>query len=211
MKYAIFHSPSTGKAGAVSSESLDLLQKHLDDLPGDFFGCVAELADGLTMNGPTLVKVYNALAAEHAEKGVDGTIAAPVTKFQDLKVAKRRVFELVVKTATRIADAPSKDDAIIEKAAAAMQRKAARDAAKAAKASKPVGLRKKCDDYPLNAVITVIVDKNPKRPGSVSEQRFACYKTGQTVEDYLRAGGRGLDVKWDVEHEFIRVTVPDRG
>ena len=208
MKYAIYHNPTTGKAGAVSSESRDLLQAYLESLPGNFFGCVAGSPDEIIFAGPVLVKIYNAIAA-------DNVTITPINKFQDLSVAKRRVFELATKVATRLKEttAPERNQKRVEAydppARPAKKVRVPRSEAvkKIKSPGHPAGLRKVCDDYPLSAVITVLVDKNPKRPGSVSETRFACYKTGETVEQYLRAGGRGLDVKWDVDHGFISVQV----
>lgn len=52
-------------------------------------------------------------------------------------------------------------------------------------------------------VIRLVVEKNPKREGSESATRFALYKTGMTVADFLKAGGRAGDVAWDVKHKFI--------
>lgn len=54
-------------------------------------------------------------------------------------------------------------------------------------------------------VITVLVKDNPKRPGSKSHARFALYKTGMTVGEFLAAGGTSGDVAWDARHKFIEV------
>lgn len=54
-------------------------------------------------------------------------------------------------------------------------------------------------------IITVLVDKNPKRKGSKSHPVFALYKTGQTVTQYLEIGGHQRDLRWDVDHKFIAI------
>jgi hypothetical protein len=55
--------------------------------------------------------------------------------------------------------------------------------------------------------ITVLVDKNPKRTGSVSAKRFDLYKTGMTVSEFISAGGKSADISWDVAHNYIKVNV----
>lgn len=61
--------------------------------------------------------------------------------------------------------------------------------------------------------ITVLAERNPKAKGSKSEARFALYKTGMTVGEYVlavKALGRTRrlairDINWDAEHEYIRL------
>lgn len=53
-------------------------------------------------------------------------------------------------------------------------------------------------------VIAVLVP-NPKRPNSLSFARFAIYTTGITVGEFLARGGRRADLKWDADHDFIRL------
>lgn len=54
-------------------------------------------------------------------------------------------------------------------------------------------------------IVTVLVP-NPKRPGSLTHARFELYKTGQTVGEFLAAGGRRVDLKWDEEHKFVSIS-----
>ena len=44
---------------------------------------------------------------------------------------------------------------------------------------------------------------NPKR--GKSEARFALYKEGMTVQEYIEAGGYAADIKWDLDRDFIRI------
>lgn len=61
--------------------------------------------------------------------------------------------------------------------------------------------------------ITVVAEKNPKAKGSKSERRFALYRTGMTVGEYITAasklgGGRRKavrDLTWDSTHDFIKI------
>lgn len=66
---------------------------------------------------------------------------------------------------------------------------------------------------PLDGKIT-IVNAQPKAAGTGGGKRYALYRNGQTVQQYLdastKAGNRlGLakaDVMWDFNHEFITIT-----
>lgn len=53
-------------------------------------------------------------------------------------------------------------------------------------------------------IVRVLVP-NPKRPGSDTHTRFALYQTGATVKEFLDAGGRRVDLRWDVDHKFIAI------
>ena len=53
--------------------------------------------------------------------------------------------------------------------------------------------------------ITAIVPTNPKKLGSGSFKKFALYKEGMTPDEFIAAGGTKADVKYDVEHGFIKL------
>lgn len=61
-----------------------------------------------------------------------------------------------------------------------------------------------------NEVITLLVDKNPKRAGSASAARFDKYVNGQTVDMYgaaVRDRPKAIrDVQWDVKAGFIKLS-----
>ena len=59
---------------------------------------------------------------------------------------------------------------------------------------------------PSTEIIIVLVKDNPKRPGSASFDRFALYKQGMTVDEYLKAGGQRSDLRWDSDRNFIKIT-----
>jgi hypothetical protein len=72
---------------------------------------------------------------------------------------------------------------------------------KAAKAPRQSG------KYPASGVITLLAETNPKREGSASRERFAHYKTGQTVAEALELGLTHGDFNHDVTHGFISIEV----
>lgn len=72
-------------------------------------------------------------------------------------------------------------------------------------------------DFAGDLVITKLVD-NPKLPGKGPWLRFAKYRNGMTVAEYVKACERlttakvsQADLKWDVNHGYIRVTVAAEG
>lgn len=68
--------------------------------------------------------------------------------------------------------------------------------------------------FPHEGVITLIATNNPKSRGAAA--RFAIYKNGQTVGQYIEASHKAgnskalaaADVRWDVAAGFIKVEVP---
>lgn len=62
--------------------------------------------------------------------------------------------------------------------------------------------------YNQSSVITVVATSNPKRKNTLSHKRFELYKTGMTIADYVKAGGRTGDINYDVIAGFITVSNP---
>jgi hypothetical protein len=62
--------------------------------------------------------------------------------------------------------------------------------------------------------IKVLVDANPKRPGTVAHKLFAAYEKAATVADYTAAVGklRGVEphlarvgLRWDQRHGYVQI------
>lgn len=53
--------------------------------------------------------------------------------------------------------------------------------------------------------IAFVIEPNPKKAGSASADRFAHYEVGVSVDEFVKRGGTLGDVKWDLEHGFIRL------
>ena len=58
----------------------------------------------------------------------------------------------------------------------------------------------------LDKKIKILVDKNPRRANSETFKIFELYKEGDTVADFLKKGGRIIDVKADVERKHISLS-----
>ena len=70
----------------------------------------------------------------------------------------------------------------------------------------PVSAREATTDQ---RVIRVLVETNPKRRGTSAHDRFALYRDGMTVAQFLAAGGTRGDLTWDQERAFIRLAPAD--
>lgn len=53
--------------------------------------------------------------------------------------------------------------------------------------------------------VIMTVKDNPKAPGSKAHARYALYRVGMTVDEFLKAGGRKPDINYDLKHGFITV------
>jgi hypothetical protein len=118
---------------------------------------------------------------------------------------KKEVAEMA--TEAKKDAAPAKRPAAKKAAAAPAASKKAAPAAKKAPAKKAAaesaGTRGRAPNIDGSAKIKVLVKENPKR--AAAAERFALYKNGMTVDEYLVAGGKRADVNWDVAQGFIEV------
>lgn len=58
------------------------------------------------------------------------------------------------------------------------------------------------------AIITVVAENNPKRKNTLAFDRFALYRSGMTVAEYIAVGGRTGDVLYDAAEGYITLTLP---
>jgi hypothetical protein len=114
----------------------------------------------------------------------------------------------------READARERRDKMAAKEAAKAADPKEAKAPKEPKPAKVVG-PKTIGGHQMSAVITFGQDakgvdygpkNNPKREGSKSFDRFACYKAGMTIEKALAAGVLAADITYDAGHQFIVIT-----
>jgi hypothetical protein len=61
-------------------------------------------------------------------------------------------------------------------------------------------------NFNKEAVITLLVDKNPKREGSKAYPRFSVYRDGISVGDFITGGGTYGDLAWDSARGFISIS-----
>ena len=61
--------------------------------------------------------------------------------------------------------------------------------------------------FGMDQRIKVLAEENPKREGSASFDRFALYRDGMSVAEYLDAGGRRPDLVWDCRYKFIAIAL----
>ena len=53
--------------------------------------------------------------------------------------------------------------------------------------------------------IKILVTENPKREGTRAYERFAGYKDGLTVKEYVEKGGAMSAVRYDSAHNYIEL------
>jgi len=46
---------------------------------------------------------------------------------------------------------------------------------------------------------------NPRRPGSLGHASFAIMREGMTYEEFRLAGGRSVDLAWDIKHGYVEM------
>lgn len=76
-------------------------------------------------------------------------------------------------------------------------------------AAKPEAEKRTNVRTPMGAII-FLTDKKPTRKRDAALKRFALYKNGQTVEQYIKAGGIKWDVWYDNKAGFIRLENPPK-
>jgi len=59
--------------------------------------------------------------------------------------------------------------------------------------------------YKRTCIIALLVSENPKRSNSAAWDRFALYRTGMTIAEYVALGSRPGDINYDVKHGLISV------
>ncbi len=60
-------------------------------------------------------------------------------------------------------------------------------------------------DFKPDAKITVVAKENPRREGTHGHTVFEYYRKAGTVAKFLEMGGKVADIRWDVEHDHIKV------
>lgn len=64
--------------------------------------------------------------------------------------------------------------------------------------------------YDGDARIQLLAPKNPKRVGCEGWKRFNLYKNGMKIKDFVKAGGKTIDLDWDRDRGFIATEDRDK-
>lgn len=57
--------------------------------------------------------------------------------------------------------------------------------------------------------IEILVEANPKREGTKGHAAFKLYRNGMLVSTFIEKGGSAADVRWDVDHKYIKLIKPE--
>lgn len=98
---------------------------------------------------------------------------------------------------------PAQDDTTMATKTTARKRSAKKTPITAKKSAEKKGRPTR---FTTDSVITVVAKENPKRANSAAGKRFALYKSGMTVQQFLDKGGWRADINWDVKQGFIKVS-----
>lgn len=140
--------------------------------------------------------------ADRLKKEAEEKKSAKAKEAEEKKAAaeKAKADKIKASEEKKAAAAKAKEDKEKEKEAkkqAAAEAKAAREAARSR--------------INPSEKISLLVPNNPKRAGSSAFDRFALYKDGMTVDEYLKAGGTMADINWDLGHRLISLTPSAQG
>jgi hypothetical protein len=166
-----------------------------DDLMPKLIYCEVISPDGLHASTSTeLGKEQDAL--DDLERGLRQYVKQSVqsTNEGDSNVAKKATA--VKKSGWGSANGASKPDAKVK---AKKEEKGAKVAKLASKSLTRKGA------YDPEAKITVLAKENPRRPGTHGHKVFASYSRLKTVGKVIEAGGKVADLKWDEDHESIKI------
>lgn len=154
-------------------------------LPEDLSARIVGSEEDLDREFPakSLLELYNALGQDQTER------------FSDRAAGLRRTLNRIAEQAT---PGPNPEPKVVTK----------RKEAKVA--TEGTTHRGRGATYTSDMIIYVLADKNPKRPGTATFERFKLYRTGMTVGEFIKAGGLNVDLIWDAAEgrKFIRIEKP---
>lgn len=65
--------------------------------------------------------------------------------------------------------------------------------------------KKKREHLDKNLKIVKLLAENPRREGTAGHKSWSVIKEGMTVAEFLAAGGRSADLKWDIAKGFAKL------
>jgi hypothetical protein len=102
------------------------------------------------------------------------------------------------------ASVKAKEEAKAAKEKAKAEAKAAKKKAKGEKSTAPRAFGTSPNKGKEIVVLTE-GGKNPRREGTNGFNSFALLEPGMIYDDYIKAGGRSVDLNYDIEHGYVKV------
>lgn len=127
----------------------------------------------------------------------------PIAKFKDRETAERRVSELK-QAIVELSGASSKGDSAKKEAKKAAKAKKAdgnTDTDDKSRGRKSANLGKRI--YKQYVDPETKKAANPRREGTHGHKSYELIKDGMSYEDYIAAGGRNNDLRYDLDHGFV--------
>lgn len=157
---------------------------------------------------PDLEKASHDALAEWYNKHSGSSIQLDAKSKRETLVKKVTDLKTAMDDLASRANSPSKkptgtkaDTTMSKKTAKTAKGKTAAKGTKAA--AKKTATRS--DSKLANVVIYKKTDKNPRREGSIGFKSFALIRNGMTYHQYIDAGGRNKDLRWDEEHGHVQL------
>ena len=158
---------------------------------------------------PDLEKATNDALAEWYNKHSGSTIQLDakskretlVSKVTGLKEAMDELASRATSPSNKTAGSKTTKTNMSKKANKTAKGKTATKGTKGAKKEKAT----RTDSKLAGMLIYKKTDKNPRREGSIGFKSFAAIKNGMTYHQYIDAGGRNKDLRWDEEHGYVQL------
>ena len=140
---------------------------------------------------------------EHAAKLHETNMKKAEEKKKELEKKEAEKNKVGAERAEKVAAAlKAKEEAKAAKEKAKAEAKEAKAAGKA-----PAGPRAFGASPNKGKEIVVLTEggKNPRREGTNGFNSFALLVPGMIYEEYIKAGGRSVDLAYDIDHGFVKV------
>lgn len=151
----------------------------------------------------TAQRLQKAATKVAGKAAVEAVSAAHVTKVHAQEQAQKDLGKLLASTTVAVAKKVKKNMEARGEAVPEAVKAAAKPAPKAKAAPKAPAVDPDTIEVKRDQLVHLLTKENPKKGKRAA--RFALYTNGMTVAEYVKAGGKLRDVRWDVAHGFISV------
>lgn len=141
-------------------------------------------------------------ASEEIAEEAETNQEPDVTEIEDEKIEE----EIAEKTETLTDQAEPVAEAVAQPAEKKAPKAASRKPRAETSTEKKAPAKRGPKPVHLDTDFIEVLVENPKRKGSEAHARFALYRQGMTVAEFIAAGGRRDDLHWDTGRGFVFVS-----
>lgn len=173
------------------------LEKLAND-PAKPDGRVVQIAQDLTMTGPTLIQLHNELTGEN------------VKRFETATVGRNRFFTALTAryadAAMSVTSTPKAEPVPAAVTSETNDEENTEMAAKKKTAPKTIKKSGRRSRFSDDQIIHIIHKENPHGKGTWGAKQYALYKNGMTIGKAREEGAKSAYIGWDVDRGHIKVT-----